>query len=405
MTKAAVVSIDPFDPAFIEDPYPHHDALRDAGPVLWMEAIGTYGVARFAEVSAVLSDPLTFISSRGVGHADISKADAFRPASLLVETDPPLHERTRSLMNRIVSPRAIKEMRARWEAAAEELMEELVARGAFDAAVDLGEAFPLKVFPDTIGMRADGRRNLLPYADAIFNNMGPHNAAAIQSFAASQEAVVWVAESCRRDRLSPSGWGAQVYEAADRGECTFEEAELLVRSFLSAGVDTTISGLSHLILAFAHFPDQWDKLREKPELIRKALEESLRWNSTVQVLFRTTARDVELSGVEIPEGSKVLLFYGAANRDPRRWPDPDRFDIERQTSGHLGFGYGIHQCLGQMVARMESELVLAALAKRVRTIRLAGAPVRRINNTMRAMAHLPVVVEPLVAEAGAVSIN
>lgn len=224
------------------------------------------------------------------------------------------------------------------------------------------------------------------------NNMGPKNTLALASSAASKAAGAWVEESCRRDMLRDGGWGLQVYEAADRGECTQAEAETLVRSFLSAGVDTTVNGLSHLILGLVTFPDQWEKLRLRPELIRKAFEESLRWNSTVQLLFRTASRDVELGGVTIPGGGKILLFYGSANRDPRRWPNPDAFDIERQASGHLGFGYGVHQCLGQMVARLEGELVLSALVKRVRSINLSGPMIRRPNNSMHCVAHLPVEV-------------
>lgn len=394
MTHATTIDLNPFEPEHVVDPYAYHATLRDAGPIVWLGAINTFAAGRFAEVSAILNDPHNFVSSHGVGHADITKEGAWRPPSLLLETDPPFHDRARKLMNRIVSPKAVKLARERWAAEADELVAHLVARGTFDAATDLGEGFPLQVFPDTIGMRQDGRENLLPYAAAIFNTMGPPNALAKQSAASSRSAVAWVEASCKRDMLDPDGWGMDVYRAADRGECTLDEAERLVRSFLSAGVDTTVNGISHLMLALARFPDQWEKLRQQPQLARKAFEESLRWNSTVQILFRTAARDIEVAGVTIPAGAKILLSLGSANSDPRRWADPARFDIDRQTSGHVGFGFGVHQCLGQMVARMEGEVVLAALVKYVRTITLAGEPVRRANNTMHCMASLPISVEP-----------
>jgi 4-methoxybenzoate monooxygenase (O-demethylating) len=149
------------------------------------------------------------------------------------------------------------------------------------------------------------------------------------------------------------------------------------------------------MLAFTEYPDQWEKLRAKPMLVRNAFEEALRWDSTVQIFFRTTNCDVEMSGTVIPEGSKVLLFLAAANRDPRRRVDPERFDIERKTSGHVGFGFGIHQCLGQMVARLEVELVLEAMLPRIRSLRRTGLPVRRLNNTLHALASLPVEAEPV----------
>jgi cytochrome P450 len=137
-------------------------------------------------------------------------------------------------------------------------------------------------------------------------------------------------------------------------------------------------------------PTAMAALKERIE----ALDESLRWDSTAQTFFRTTACDVEVDGETIPESSKIILFLGAANRDPRKWDQPDIFELERATSGHVGLGFGIHQCLGQMVARIESEVLLEALLPRIRSIRLTSAPVRRLNNTLHVLASLPVEIEP-----------
>jgi cytochrome P450 len=389
------VAVDPFDTAFLADPYAHHAALRDAGPVVWLETLGVFGMARYDEVSAALKDHATFCSSRGVGLADFATEPPWRPPSLLLEADPPLHDRTRKLMNRIVTLSALRELRPAWAAHAASLADELVARRRFDAVADLGEVYPMRVFPDTIGVPVEGREHLLVYAAAVFNAFGPRNAIFEAGNAAAAGAMQWVAAACRRERLAPGGWGMQVHEAADRGDCTPDEAERLVRSFLSAGVDTTVNGIGSMMLAFARHPEQWTRLREDPALRKRAFDECLRWDSTVQTFFRTTTRDVEVAGATIPEGSKVLLFLAAANRDPRRWgPDADRFDVARQCSGHVGFGHGIHQCLGQMVARLEAELVLDALAPRVASIRLAGEPRRRLNNTLHAVASVPVEVVP-----------
>ncbi|MGZ8311141.1 MAG: cytochrome P450 [Allosphingosinicella sp.] len=388
------LDIDPFDEAFLADPYAHHDALRDAGPVVWLEPIGAYGMARFEEVQAALRDHDAYCSGRGVGLADFAREAPWRPPSLLLEADPPLHDRTRGLMNRIVSLKALKELRPIWAARAEALAEELVAKRRFDAVAELGETYPMLVFPDTIGVPDEGREQLLVYAAATFNAFGPRNAVFERGNAIAGEAIAWVAGACKRENLKPGGWGQAVYAAADAGACTAEEAERLVRSFLSAGVDTTVNGISHMILALATHPDQWERLRADPSLAKRAFEESLRWDSTVQTFFRTTTRDVEVAGVTIPEGAKVLLLLAAANRDPRKWEQPERYDLSRTTSGHVGFGFGIHQCLGQMVARLEGELVLEALIPRVREIRLAGEPERRLNNTLHAIAHLPVEIVP-----------
>lgn len=389
------VAADPFSDAFLSDPYAYHDELRDAGAVFWLDALGIYGMARHAEVSAALRDWQTFSSERGVGLSDFAKEAPWRPPSLLLETDPPLHDRTRSIMNRIVSLQALKILRPAWQAKAEQLADELVERRRFDLVRDLAEVFPMRVFPDAIGLREEGRAQLLVYASATFNAFGPRNRIFEEANAAATDAVHWVAESCRRENLAPGGWGAALFEAADRGECTADEAERLVRSFLSAGVDTTVNGIGNMMFALATHPVEWAKLRADPGLAKRAFEESLRWNSTVQTFFRTTTREVTIEDAVIPEGSKVLLFLAAANRDPRRWGDrADAFDIGRAASGHVGFGFGIHQCLGQMLARLEGELVLDALIPRIASIRPVGEPSVRLNNTLHALAELNVEVVP-----------
>jgi cytochrome P450 len=203
-----------------------------------------------------------------------------------------------------------------------------------------------------------------------------------------------VAEACRRENLGVDGWGMGIFRSVDDGLCTEDEGERLIRTFLSAGLDTTINGIGNMMLAFATYPDQWLRLRAQPDLKKRAFEESLRWDSTAQTFFRTTTTAADVGGMKVPADAKVLLFLAAANRDPRRWDDPDSFDIGRVTSGHVAFGFGVHQCIGQMVARMEAEIVQEALLERVAEIRMTGKPVRRLNNSLHALASLPIEVVP-----------
>jgi hypothetical protein len=179
---------------------------------------------------------------------------------------------------------------------------------------------------------------------------------------------------------------------ADEGIITHEEAGSYAGVFPTAGVDTTASTIANAISDLIENPDQWQLLREQPSLARRAFQETMRRDVAPQPLFRTTTSSVELGGVMLEEGRKVLVFLGAANRDPRRFDDPDRFDIRRDASGHLGFGTGIHACPGQTLAMLEGGCLLGALARQVERIELDGEPVRRVHNTLHTWAKLPVRV-------------
>lgn len=391
MVEAVALDFDPYAIEVLTEPFSFHGMLRDCGPVFWLRKYGCYGMARYDQVHAALADWETYVSSRGVGLSDFAKESPWRSPSLLLETDPPLHDRTRGLMNRIVTLGAVRDLAEGWRTKANDLVDSVVNRGELDAVADFAEQFPLMVIPELIGLMEEGRENLIPYATAVFNAFGPRNALFEEADRASKSAAAWVANACKRENIR-GGWGLAVYEASDRGDCSPEEAERLVRSFLSAGVDTTVNGIGTMLLALATHTEQWEMLRKNPELARKAIEESLRWGGVAQTFYRTTSCDVDIEGVTIPGGSKVLLFLASANRDPRKWTDPEAFDITRAASGHVGFGFGIHQCLGQMVARYEAQAVLDALIEKVGRIEVTGQPSYRLNNTLRALGSMAVIL-------------
>ncbi len=383
------VDKDPYSTEFLIDPYPFHEELREAGPVAWLEAYDVWATGRYEQVREVLLDWQTFMSGAGVGLIDL-RVDAWRPPSLLLEADPPAHTVVRQIVERVLSPRAVKILRERFSARAETLVERLVSAGSFDAMDELARVFPVQAFADEVGVPEEGRENLLPYGDMVFNGQGPRNEYFHAAMENAAEVQAWILASCRRENLAPGGFGAQIYEAADAGKITEEQAGMLVRSFLSAGLDTTVSALGNAVHLFAANPDQWDLLRADPSLARPAFEETIRFETPVQVLSRTATRDTEIEGVQIAKDERVMIFFGAANRDPRRWEDPDRFDIRRKASGHLTFGLGIHGCVGKPVARIEGEAVLGTLARKVGRIELDGEPQRHLNNTVRSFESLPV---------------
>jgi cytochrome P450 len=381
---------DPFGHDILEEPAGFHSALRDAGPVVYLSRYDVYAMGRYEQVRTALRDWQGFQSGAGVGLSNFRYKKPWRPPSLLLEADPPRHDAPRVVLGKILSARALRRLRAAWFAAAEELVEQELAEREFDAVPALAEAFPLRVFPDAVGIPQEGREHLLPYGDHLFNAFGPPNDLVARGTPCAPELAGWVDAQCRRDVLTSDGFGAQIWAAADRGEITADQAPLVVRSLLSAGVDTTVHGLAAALHALAANPEQWQRLRAQPHLARTAFDEAVRWQSPVQTFFRTATTDIHISDAIVPDGKKILMFLGAANRDPRRWTDPDRFDLRRDPSGHVGFG--IHQCVGQHVARLEAEALLTALAQRVERIELAGTPVRHHNNTLRAWQSLPLRV-------------
>ncbi len=392
-TEIPHLDVDPFSEGFLSHPYRYHERLRDAGPVVWLDKYKIYAMARYKEVSETLKNWQMFCSGRGVGLSDFAKEEPWRPPSLLLETDPPMHEKTREIVAKTITVAALNALRPKWESIAESLVETLVARGGFDAVTELAEVFPLRVFPDAVGIRADGRENLLPYGSLAFNAFGPRNWLTEEAMAKAQPVTRWVAESCKRTHLNPSGFGMGIFSAVDSGQITEEEGERLVRSFLTAGLDTTVNGIANMVAAFATNPDQWQLLKSSPGLCRRAFDEVLRWDSPVQTFFRTTTQDTSVAQCRLPEGSKILLFLAAANHDPRHWEDADRFNLQRRVLAHVGFGAGIHACVGQAVARIEAELILKALLNRVDTMEVAGEPHRRLNNTLHAWATFPVRIK------------
>jgi cytochrome P450 len=393
MIDRPVSAIDPFSHAFLGDPYPHHEAMREAGPVVWLEQYGIWAMARHQEVRDALTDWETYCSGAGVGLSDFRKEPPWRPPSIILEADPPLHTRTRAVLTRILSPAAINILRETFAREAEALADRLVERREFDGIADLAEAYPLKVFPDAVGLAEQGRENLLPYGNMVFNSFGPRNDLFDKAMANAGPVRDWIMSKCSRAALAPDGLGVKIFDAVDAGELSEEEAGMLVRSFLSAGIDTTVYGLGNALYCFATNPAQWTILRENPNLIRGSFEEVLRFEAPVQTFFRTTTKAVEVGDVKIGDGEKVLLFLAAANRDPRRWDRPDTFDVRRRATGHMTFGTGIHGCVGQAVARLESEAIFGALAKRVTSFEITGKPERRLNNTLRGLDTLPLRVK------------
>ena len=384
-------SQDLFTDEVLLEPYGHYAALRHLGPAVWLEAHDVYAVARYDEARAVLKDDEHFRSEQGVALND--QANAYGAGKNLIMTDGDLHAHLRSVLARNLTPRALRSVQESVDAMADELVCSLVAKGSFDAVADLARALPLAVVPDLVGWPEEGRENLLGWAGAMFDFLGPMNDRAQCALPQVAEMAEYTARIATDESMRPGSVGSGVLEAARRGDIEAERVPSLIVGYLAPSLDTTISSLGSAMMLFAEHPEQWQAVRDDPSLIPNAFNEVVRIESPIRVFTRVAASDTEIGGEPIPAGSRLAVLYGAANRDERRFPAAEHFDVRRENAAEqLGFGYGSHGCAGQGLARMEAHALLAALTRRVGTITLAGPVTHAFNNLINARASVPVTV-------------
>jgi cytochrome P450 len=382
--------IDPYSPEVLAAPTNYYAGLRSRGPFVYVPKYSILACGQYEATREVFSDHERFVSSRGVGLQDFKLKEPWRPPSIILEVDPPAHKKTRTVMMRAMSPRAVTALKESFRQCADELVDELLAKRSFDAVAEFAEVYPTRVFPKAVGMRNSDRRKLVDYGAMVFNALGPDNEIRQAAMAKGPHIVPWITEQCQRENLDDDGIGAAIYSAADAGEISEDEAGMLVRSLLSAGVDTTVTALGNALWCLAMQPDQFSLLCSDPKLARPAFDEVLRYTSPVHSFCRTSIGDTTVSGVHIREHTKILCVLGAANLDEQHWPQADQFNVTRKPVGHLALGVGVHQCVGQNIARAEGEAVLAALAAKVSRIEIEGTPAWRPNNAIHALDQMQV---------------
>ncbi|MEU1881462.1 cytochrome P450 [Streptosporangium sp. NPDC020072] len=369
----------------ILDPYPHYRALRDLGPVVWLERHEAYALPRYAQVRAVLGDDETFRTGGGVSlnerYNELLRDSMFA-------SDGERHTFLRGLVGHKLTPKALRPMRGRVEEAAVAAVERVIARGSFDSVGDLARDMVMAIVPDFIGIPEEGREHLIDWATANFNCHGPLNERAEAALAVSGRMAEYASRLVTERSPRPGGLAHCVLDAMDDGRVDREQAISLMIDYLVPSLDTTVTGLSSAIWLFSRHPDQWDLVRNDPSLVATAFNEVIRFETPVRQFGRRVARDTEIAGVPIPAGAQVLVMFASANRDERQWERPEVFDVTRNPVEHVGFGYGAHGCAGQGLARLEAQAVLKALAQRVTGFEVSGER-RTVNNLMRAFDTLP----------------
>ena len=387
--QAAESDLDLFGPELVADPFATLDALRELGPAVHMTAGDFWVLTRYDDVRATAADWESFTSAQGVALTPPFNANL---VGSVLASDPPEHDQLRAVLSDKLAPRGLAKVRAQIRAYADELVEDVVSRGSFDAVVDVARVFPINVVGDLVGLPLEGRDKLHPGADATFAGFGPFTPYLQERLGVVKSYHEFMAEMTDRSKLVPGGWGETVMDAVDDGRLTEVGAIKTMSAYMTAGMDTTVNAISALLRLFADQPEVWTALRAEPALAGPVFEEILRLETPVQGFFRVTTRDVTMGDVVIPTGARVLLHWAAANRDPDHYPDPATFDIRRNPLDHLAFGYGVHGCAGQGLARMEAVTLLQSFLERVERFELAGPVVQGGNPVVRSLDSVPLSV-------------
>ena len=386
-------NIDPYSKEVLLNPETFFSALREKGPFVYLNKYKMLACGRYKETKEVFSDHKRFVSSRGVGIQDFKLEKPWRPPSLVLEVDPPEHTKNRRILTRALSPNKISQLKDFFKDCADKLIRELLEKKEIDGISDLAEIFPTRVFPEAVGLKKIDKETLLGYGAMVFNALGPDNEFRKDAMAKGLSVLEKINKQCLEENIDSKGLAKEIYRSTAENSEEDQLAGMLVRSLLSAGIDTTVSAIGNLLWCLAENSEQFQLIKNNKSLVGNAVEESLRLTSPVKAFCRTSATDTEVSGVTIEEGTKILCVLGSANTDPEVWRTPLKYDVNRRTIGHLALGVGVHNCVGQTLARAEITALVSSLTELVKVIKLAGKPTWKPNNAMRSLATLPIILE------------
>jgi hypothetical protein len=395
-------AFNPLDPAFIADPYPFYHRMRETAPV-FKTPLGFWLLTRYEDVSLALRDRRfgkDFVGNitRRYGENRMNEPAVASLGNTMLVLDPPDHTRLRGLVTKAFTARRVADMRSRIKALVDQQLDRVQDKGAMDVMRDLAHRLPVIVICDMLGIPEAHRAPFLAGSNVngrILEPVPMTREELDQANAATQGANLYFDQLCELRRREPQDdLTTELVKAEEAGDrLTTEELRANIGLLFGAGHETTTNLIGNGLLALHKQPDQWERLKADPSLIPNAIEELLRFDSSVQLTGRVTNADIDIGGTTIPAGESVIMLLGAANRDPAQYADPDRLDIGRQNIRPMSFGGGIHHCLGAQLARLEGELAFAALAERMPTLELPekDKPAWRRSFTLRGLSKLPAI--------------
>ncbi|MGE2712719.1 cytochrome P450 [Mycolicibacterium litorale] len=401
MTLSTLV-FDPFSEEFFNGPYETYRRMREEAPVYYSEQYDFYALSRHADVAAAFKDFATYSSARGVDLAMVRNEDP-PPHKSIIMMDPPEHRHMRSLLNKVFTPRAIQSLRPMVEEVIDDCLAAVDPAG-FDMVQDFSALFPIEIISRMIGVPAEHRQQMRIWVDDFLHREPGEVEMGERGIQAGTEMAIFLYRLTKErrhdlgdDLLSRLITAEIERENGEHGPLDNIEITQFAMLLGGAGAETVTKLIGNAAVVFARNPDQWRALLDDRDKVPAAVEELLRYEAPAQYNVRCSRTDVTLHGVTIPAGKPVFLIGGSANRDAEAWTDPDTFDIDRDRTEaqNLGFGYGIHSCLGAALARMESAIALEKMAEFMPRYEVAFERCRRVNmQNVAGWQNVPVRVLP-----------
>jgi cytochrome P450 len=361
------VYYDPYEVEITANPYPVFRRLREEAPLYYNERFDFYALSRFADVERGLLDRETYISGRG-GIIELIKANMEMPPGVIIFEDPPVHTMHRGLLSRVFTPRKMNALESKVREFCARSLDPLVGAGRFDFIADLGAKMPVRVIGMLLGIPEQDQDAVREHADrSLRTHEGEPMKYSESGFANGEifaEYIDWRLKHPSNDLMTELLTAEFQDQTGTTRRLTREEVLTFTNVLAGAGSETTTRLIGWSGKVLAEHPDQRRELVEDFSLIPNAIEEILRYEPPAPHVARYVNRDVEHYGRTVPAGSAIMFLVGSANRDDRRYPDGDRFDIHRQVGQHLSFGHGTHFCLGASLARLEGRVALEELLKR-----------------------------------------
>ncbi len=397
MTTTAV-EFDPMSEEFFDDPSEVYRRLRDEAPVYFNERYGFYALSRFEDVAAAHRDWQGFSSSYGVDLSMLTQHTDMSSLRMIIMMDPPEHTRFRALVSRVFTPRAVTDLEPMIREVVTGFLDGLDGRDTFDVVADFSALFPVEIISRMLGVPEGRRQQIREALDLSLHREPGEVGPTPEGAAAMMELVGYFHELIGEKRAHPTDdmLSRLTQVTVDRGDgeqTGLDDEEIAGFAGLlgGAGAETVTKLVANAAVLFDRHPDQWQRIVDDPGAIPAAVEEILRLLPPSQYQGRYCVEDREFEGGTIEAGNPVLLVTGAATRDPRAFDRPDDFDIDRPPSVSLGFGHGVHSCLGAALARMESRIALEELARRWRRLEVDEAGLRRVHmSNVAGYANVPV---------------